>query len=192
MGIPRVLNMYENYPFWHTFFTELGFRVILTPASTRKMHELGIESIPSESECYPARTCTWTCPVADQPEGVTHHLLSVASLTSVMEFADANNHYNCPIVTSYAENIKNNVDAIVTSGEVDVSCIRSCPLPSVETLSSAVLTEEFGTRILRFPADRDQSRCAASAGWLKSLPDLPGGYDAKRARKLIDIPERDR
>ena len=49
MGIPRVLNMYENYPFWHTFFTELGFRVILTPASTRKIYELGIESIPSES-----------------------------------------------------------------------------------------------------------------------------------------------
>ena len=42
MGIPRVLNMYENYPFWHTFFTELGFRVILTPASTRKIYELGI------------------------------------------------------------------------------------------------------------------------------------------------------
>ena len=55
MGIPRVLNMYENYPFWHTFFTELGFRVILTPASTRKIYELGIESIPSESECYPAK-----------------------------------------------------------------------------------------------------------------------------------------
>ena len=47
--------MYENYPLWHTFFTELGFRVILTPASTRKIYELGIESIPSESECYPAK-----------------------------------------------------------------------------------------------------------------------------------------
>ena len=55
VGIPRSLNMYENYPFWHTFFTKLGFRVIISPSSNRKIYELGIESIPSESECYPAK-----------------------------------------------------------------------------------------------------------------------------------------
>ena len=55
MGIPRVLNMYENYPFWYTFFTKLKYRVVLSPTSTRKIYELGIESIPSESECYPAK-----------------------------------------------------------------------------------------------------------------------------------------
>ncbi|MCD8053281.1 MAG: acyl-CoA dehydratase activase-related protein, partial [Lachnospiraceae bacterium] len=55
MGIPRVLNMYENFPFWATFFRRLGFRVVLSPASSRKVYELGIESIPSESECYPAK-----------------------------------------------------------------------------------------------------------------------------------------
>ena len=55
VGLPRVLNMYENYPFWFTFFNTLGFRVVLSPASNRKIYELGIESIPSESECYPAK-----------------------------------------------------------------------------------------------------------------------------------------
>ncbi len=55
IGIPRVLNFYENYPFWAVFFRELGFRTILSPQSTRKLYELGIESIPSESECYPAK-----------------------------------------------------------------------------------------------------------------------------------------
>lgn len=55
IGIPRVLNMYENFPFWATFLKELKFRVILSPQSTRKIYELGIESIPSESECYPAK-----------------------------------------------------------------------------------------------------------------------------------------
>src|SRR5699024_10913484 len=55
IGIPRVLNIYENYPFWHTFFTKLGFRVVISPKSSRKIYELGIESIPSESECYPAK-----------------------------------------------------------------------------------------------------------------------------------------
>ena len=51
VGIPRVLNMFENYPFWYTFFTKLKYEVVLSPTSTRKIYELGIESIPSESEC---------------------------------------------------------------------------------------------------------------------------------------------
>ena len=55
VGIPRVLNMYENYPFWAVFFKTLKFRTLLSPQSTRKIYELGIESIPSESECYPAK-----------------------------------------------------------------------------------------------------------------------------------------
>ena len=55
VGIPTVLNMYENYPFWYTFFTKLGYRVVLSPQSSHKLYELGIESIPSESECYPAK-----------------------------------------------------------------------------------------------------------------------------------------
>ena len=55
VGIPRVLNMFENYPFWFTFFTKLNYEVVLSPTSTRKIYELGIESIPSESECYPAK-----------------------------------------------------------------------------------------------------------------------------------------
>ena len=55
VGIPRALNMYENYPFWFTFFTKLGFRVVLSDPSTKKTYEAGIESMPSESVCYPAK-----------------------------------------------------------------------------------------------------------------------------------------
>ena len=56
VGIPRVLNMYENYPFWFTFFTKLGFqRCSFHRRQAEKIYELGIESIPSESECYPAK-----------------------------------------------------------------------------------------------------------------------------------------
>ena len=55
VGIPRVLNMYENFPFWATFFKNLGFSVMLSPVSSHKIYEMGIESIPSESECYPAK-----------------------------------------------------------------------------------------------------------------------------------------
>ena len=55
IGIPRVLNMYENYPLWFTLFTELGFRVIASPVSSKKLYEKGIDTIPSESACYPAK-----------------------------------------------------------------------------------------------------------------------------------------
>ena len=86
VGIPRVLNMYENFPFWAVFFKELGFRTVLSPSSNKKIYEMGIESIPSESECYP-------CIPYERNETES-----------------AGNHYNCPMVTSYAENIKNNVE----------------------------------------------------------------------------------
>ena len=107
IGIPRVLNMYENYPFW---FTKLKYRVILTPASSHKMYELGIESIPSESECYPAKLAhghvTWLI-----RQGIKE-IFYPSIPYERKEFPDANNHYNCPIVTSYPENIKNNIDEL--------------------------------------------------------------------------------
>ncbi|MBQ4537384.1 MAG: 2-hydroxyacyl-CoA dehydratase [Lachnospiraceae bacterium] len=115
VGIPRVLNMYENYPFWFTFFTKLGYRVILSPLSNRKIYELGIESIPSESECYPAKLAhghvTWLI-----KQGVDF-IFYPSLFYERNEFTDANNHYNCPIVTSYSENIKNNVEEI-SDGQV--------------------------------------------------------------------------
>ena len=110
VGIPRVLNMYENYPFWYTFFTELGYQVVLSPSSNRKIYELGIESIPSESECYPAKLAhghvSWLI-----KQGVDF-IFYPALFYERNETPEANNHYNCPIVTSYSENIKNNVEEI--------------------------------------------------------------------------------
>ena len=55
IGIPRVLNIYEDYPFWFTFFTELGYQVILSGRSSKQIYELGMDTIPSESACYPAK-----------------------------------------------------------------------------------------------------------------------------------------
>ncbi len=110
VGIPRVLNMYENYPFWFTFFTKLGYQVVLSPVSNRKIYELGIESIPSESECYPAKLAhghvKW---LINQK---VDFIFYPALFYERNEFEEANNHYNCPIVTSYSENIKNNVEEI--------------------------------------------------------------------------------
>ncbi len=114
VGIPRVLNMYENYPFWFTFFNHLKYQVVLSPVSNRKIYELGIESIPSESECYPAKLAhghvSWLI------HQKVDFIFYPALFYERNEFEEANNHYNCPIVTSYSENIKNNVEEI-GSGE---------------------------------------------------------------------------
>ncbi len=108
IGVPRALNMYENYPFWFTFLTALGYQVVLSPASTHKIYELGIESIPSESECYPAKLVhghiAWLI-----GQGVPA-IFYPSLFYERNETPEANNHYNCPIVTSYPENIKNNMD----------------------------------------------------------------------------------
>ncbi|MBE6931130.1 MAG: 2-hydroxyglutaryl-CoA dehydratase, partial [Ruminococcaceae bacterium] len=110
IGIPRVLNIYENYPFWATFFKALGFRVVLSPFSDRKVYELGMESIPSESECYPAKLAhghvQWL--VNQGIKTIFHPCVYYEH----QETPDAQNHYNCPIVVSYPENLKNNVEAV--------------------------------------------------------------------------------
>ena len=110
IGIPRVLNMYEDYPFWFTFLTNLGFRVIISEKSTRKTYEKGMESMPSESVCYPAKLS----------HGHIESLLEEGIKTifypcmpySRKEYEKADNHYNCPIVISYSEVLKNNVEGL--------------------------------------------------------------------------------
>ena len=108
MGIPRVLNMYENYPLWFTIFTNLGFKVVLSDHSTRTLYESGIESMPSESVCYPAKL-------------VHGHIMNLINkgvktifypclMYEKDTFASSDNHYNCPIVQSYSEAIKLNVE----------------------------------------------------------------------------------
>ena len=154
VGIPRVLNMYEDYPFWFTFFTELGYRVVLSPSSNRKIYELGIESIPSESECYPAKLAhghvTWLI-----RQGIKF-IFYPALFYERNEFEDANNHYNCPIVTSYSENIKNNVEEIA-GGEIT---FRN-PFMSFRDLGTVTdaLTKEF----TEIPAAEIATAC--EKGW---------------------------
>ena len=154
VGIPRVLNFYENYPFWFTFFTELGFKVVLSPRSTHQIYELGIESIPSESECYPAKIShghiEWL--IKQKVDFIFYPGLFYER----EEVEGATNHYNCPIVTSYSENIKNNVESI-TNGEVK---LRNpfMAFTSLETATSA-LVKEFS----EIPAEEIVK--AAKAGW---------------------------
>ncbi|MDE7360957.1 MAG: 2-hydroxyacyl-CoA dehydratase [Oscillospiraceae bacterium] len=107
IGLPRVLGMYENFPFWHRLFTELGFSVKLSPKSSRDIYDMGIETMPSESVCYPAKLAHGHIQALID-DGVK--LIFYPSMPYEMtDNSGADNHYNCPVVATYSEVIKNSV-----------------------------------------------------------------------------------
>lgn len=116
IGIPRVLNMYENYPLWHTFFTDLGFRVELSPRSNKELYEQGMETIPSDTACYPAKIAHGHIQALIDAE--VPMIFYPGVVFERQESAEADNHFNCPIVQSYPDVIRNNVDDI-RDGKVD-------------------------------------------------------------------------
>ncbi len=161
IGIPRVLNMYENFPFWAVLFKELKFQTVLSPQSTRKVYELGIESIPSESECYPAKLS----------HGHIEWLIKQGIKTIFYpcipyernESPDAGNHFNCPIVTSYAENIKNNVEGLTTE---NVRFLNPFMAFTNEEILTNRLVEVFGED---FSIPAEEVKAAAHKAWVELL-----------------------
>ncbi len=157
VGIPRVLNMYENYPFWFTFFTKLNYRVVLSPLSSHEIYEQGIESIPSESECYPAKLAH------GHVKWLIQHNIPFIFYPCIpyerTEFQDANNHYNCPIVTSYAENIKNNMEEL--KGERFDFRNPFLSFESLEIMTTRLIEEFEGEKGMT----ADEIRLAAGAAW---------------------------
>ena len=108
IGIPRVLNMYENYPLWFTILTNLGFKVVISDHSNRAIYEKGIESMPSESACYPAKLVHGH--IINLLEKGIKTIFYPCIMYEKQEFKNSDNHYNCPIVQSYSEAIKLNVE----------------------------------------------------------------------------------
>lgn len=114
IGIPRVLNMYENYPLWFTILSHLGFRVSISGRSSHEVFEAGMESIPSENTCYPAKLA----------HGHVEHLLDKGIRTifypcvplEAKETAGADNHFNCPVVAFYPQVIDKNLTRLHEPG----------------------------------------------------------------------------
>ena len=161
IGIPRVLNMYENYPFWAEFFRRLGFSVLLSPFSTRKLYELGMDSIPSESECYPAKLAhghvEWL--IANGVKTIFHPCVFYER----QETPGAQNHYNCPIVVSYAENLNNNVESLAANG---VRYVR----PFLAFTDEATLTRRMEqVCAAEWSIPKAEVRAAAKAAWAELL-----------------------
>lgn len=156
VGIPRVLNMYENYPFWFTFFTELGFRVELSPRSSKKIYEMGMDTIPSESVCYPGKLSHGHL-VSLMKRGIKFIFYPCVPYEK-KEQLDANNHYNCPIVTSYAEVLKNNIDGLRSKDIIFKN-------PFVALDNKEKLNKRLYEELCDFGISKDEVEKAVSKAW---------------------------
>ena len=114
IGIPRVLNMYEDYPLWFTFFTELGYEVVLSDRSTPQIYKLGMDTIPSETVCYPAKLVHGH--IANLISKGVQKIFYPCISHNEKEHEGADNSFNCPIVASYPENIDSNMDVLKEKG----------------------------------------------------------------------------
>ncbi len=109
IGIPLVLNMYELFPFWYTFFTSLGFEVHHSGFSNEKIYTLGQHTIPSDTICYPAKLVHGHIEKLIQDQITT---IFYPCMTYNIDEKKGDNHFNCPIVAYYPQNIENNVKDI--------------------------------------------------------------------------------
>ena len=111
IGLPRVLNMYEDYPFWFTLLTRLGYEVVLSGESSAQMYYKGMATVPSDSLCYPAKLAHGhIMDLAEQ--GIKKIFYPCLPYNMPDELHASDNHFNCPVVASYAENIRGNMDVL--------------------------------------------------------------------------------
>jgi predicted CoA-substrate-specific enzyme activase len=145
VGLPRVLNMYEDYPFWFTFFSRLGYRVVLSAPSSRRLYEQGMDSIPSDSICYPAKLVHGH--IADLLQRGVTKIFFPSIPYNRQEQSQADNCYNCPVVTSYPDTVKTNMDGLRNPAVTFYHPFL--PLPHRAPLIDRLLQELAAERISR-------------------------------------------
>ena len=156
IGIPRVLNMWEDYPFWFTVLTDLGFRVELSPLSNKTIYEMGMESIPSESVCYPAKLVHGHVMYLIK-KGVKNIFYPGVPYER-REFAEPDDCYNCPIVASYSENIKNNMEELTTE---HINFMN----PFISFTNKEALIDRLAEEFFDFGINKDEMERAVNKGY---------------------------
>ncbi|MEG0924683.1 MAG: acyl-CoA dehydratase activase-related protein [Anaerovoracaceae bacterium] len=156
VAIPRVLNMYENYPFWFTFFSKLKFQVILSPPSSKAIYAKGIETISSDTACYPAKLVhghiKWLIDAGEQ--WIFYPCINY----EINEDTNAPNHFNCPIVATYPEVIANNLDDLFKDNLVRFSH------PFLPYDNDGRLVDELTRQLRVFHISRDEVLRAVHEG----------------------------
>ncbi|MEG2360413.1 MAG: acyl-CoA dehydratase activase-related protein [Christensenella sp.] len=158
IGIPRALNIYENYPFWHTMFTKLGFSVVLSDPSNHAMFEEGMETISSDTVCYPAKLIHGH--IENLAKKGVKKIFYPCVPFEIKEYDNTNNHYNCPVVTSYPEVIKNNMDVLHEKGIEFINFFVA--LDEREFMPQKIM-KEFG----KYGITEEQAKEAADAAYIE-------------------------
>ena len=160
IGIPRVLNIYDSYPFWFTLLTALGFRVVISDDSSKKLYEKGIDTITSDSICYPAKLVHGH--IINLIEKGIKRIFYPCVIFEEKEDKNSQNQFNCPIVISYPEVIKNNLD-ILKEKHIDLM-IPFFSFESKEILKKTIL-EEFK----KFDISEEEVQSALDLAWEERL-----------------------
>ena len=180
IGLPRVLNMYENYPFWFTFFTELGFRVVLSPPSSKEIYEKGMDTISSDTACYPAKLVHGH--IKALIETGVKRIFYPSINYEMIEDEESNNHYNCPIVAMYPEVIAGNMD-----DELEAAGVKLLH-PFLPYYDDKRLTERLAEEMASLGIRASEVREAVRAG---REEDAAFKADIrKRADEMIDYIEK--
>ena len=156
IGIPRVLNVYDSYPFWFTLLTKLGFRVIISDDSSKKLYEKGMDTISSDSICYPAKMVHGH--IINLIEKGIKTIFYPCVIFEEKESKKAQNQFNCPIVISYPEVIKNNLD-ILKEKKVEMM------IPFFSMASKEVLYKTVSEEFKKYGVSRKEAEMAVDAAW---------------------------
>lgn len=156
VGIPRVLNMYEDYPFWFTFFTKLGYSVVLSDPSSKGLFEKAMDTIPSDSACYPAKLVHGHIENLLQ-KGVDR--IFYPCIQNGPQEGSKDNTFNCPMVMSYPEVIRNNMGERLAETNTPYLC-PFLPLHDKKRIAKRLIEE---LKAWNLP-DRDIKK-AAMAAW---------------------------
>lgn len=179
VGIPRVLNMYEDYPFWFTFFTKLGYTVVLSDPSSKPLFEKAMDTVPSDSACYPAKLV----------HGHIENLLEKGvdrifypCIQNGPSEGSKDNTFNCPMVMSYPEVIRNNMGERLAETNTPYLC-PFLPLHDKKRIGKR-LAEEL--KAWNLPAH--EIKAAAAAAWDEEEAYKQKIYDL--TKKILDNLEK--
>lgn len=114
IGIPRVLNMFDNYPFWHTLLSECGFNVRLSPESTFPLYQKGVGGVMSDNICFPAKLVHGH--ILSLIESKVDRIFYPIVPKEEKEFGQASNSFNCPVVSGYPDVIQSSIDPLGRHG----------------------------------------------------------------------------
>ncbi|MDD3079556.1 MAG: acyl-CoA dehydratase activase-related protein [Paludibacter sp.] len=114
IGIPRVLNMYENFPFWKTLFEGCGFGVVVSPQSDTKLYQKGVGNVMSDNICFPAKLAQGH--ILSLIESKVDRIFYPIVPKEEKEFTSTNNSFNCPVVSGYPDVIRSAIDPQASHG----------------------------------------------------------------------------